>query len=56
MDVFTSILNNNDKVEDPAARIERLRKYLKMAIYTNISKSIFEKDQLVFAMIITMKL
>jgi dynein heavy chain len=56
IDLFATVLNKNDKSEDLAVRIEKVKKNLKIIVFNNISRSLFQKDRLAFALMLTFRL
>ncbi|XP_014284130.1 dynein axonemal heavy chain 7 isoform X1 [Halyomorpha halys] len=56
VNLFKMAIDNTEKCDDVPKRIEELSKYFTYSLYVNICRSLFEKDKLLFSMVLVINL
>lgn len=55
-DLFKMAIDNSEKNENVEERLIKLRDYFRLSLFRNISRSLFQKDRLLLAALITLRL
>jgi len=55
-DLFRMAIDNSTKNDSVEIRLSNLRDYFRLSLFRNISRSLFQKDRLLFAALIALRL